>query len=350
MARANESRGLKRQAPGPLKMADIARLAGVSTSTVSRALAESPAIPLKTRKQIQRIAAENGYVINQAAQRLRSNRTRTIGVAIPLGHESDQLISDPFFLQLFGHIADEVSARNHDVLLSRIPAPRPGWLLRHVQSQKADGYIVVGQSNQHAELNAAANAFLPLVVWGAHLPEQSYCSVGSDNVGGGRAAVDRLIQAGRRRIVFLGAAPLPEIEMRLQGYRSGLERAGLSPDPELILPAHFTGDTALAAVQDLISRAVEFDAIFAASDLIALSALRALQASGIVVPDQVAIIGFDDLELAQHTHPRLTTIRQDLKRGATTMVEFLFRRMAGEETPSATLPISLIERESTPQL
>ena len=345
---SSRPRAVTTQGRAPLKMADIARLAGVSTSTVSRALAESPAIPLKTRQDIQRIATENGYVINQAAQRLRSNRTRTIGIAIPLGHESEQLISDPFFLQLFGHIADEVSARNHDVLLSRLPAPKPGWLRRHVQSQKADGYIIVGQSDQHAELNAAARTFLPLVVWGAHLPEQVYCSVGSDNVGGGRAAVDRLIETGRRRIVFLGAAPLPEIQMRLQGYRSGLERAGLPLDPDLIVPAHFTGDTALAAVQDLISRGIAFDAIFAASDVIALSALRALQASGVSVPNQVAVVGFDDLELAQHAHPRLTTIRQDLERGAATVVEFLFRRMAGEETPSATLPIALVERESTP--
>ncbi len=350
MAREDQSKALKRSGHALLKMADIARLAGVSTSTVSRALAESPAIPAKTRQQIQKIAADSGYVINQAAQRLRSSRTRTIGVAIPLGHESDQLISDPFFLQLFGHIADEVSLRNHDVLLSRVPAPKPGWLVRHVQSQKADGYIIVGQSDQHAELNAAARAFLPLIVWGAHLPEQAYCSVGSDNVGGGRAAVDRLLEAGRRRIVFLGAAPLPEIQMRLQGYLSGLERAGVQADPELIVPAHFTGDTALAAVQDLISRGIEFDAIFAASDVIALSALRALQASGVSVPDQVAVVGFDDLDVARHSHPQLTTIRQDLKRGAATVVEFLFRRMAGEETPSATLPIALVERDSTPPI
>lgn len=327
-------------------MTDIARIAGVSTSTVSRALAESPLIPVATRRQIQKIAAQHGYVINQAGQRLRSNRTRTIGVTIPLGHEADQLISDPFFLHLLGHLADEVSARDYDILLSRIPSPRPGWLTRHVQSQKADGYIVVGQSDQHEELNEAARTFLPLVVWGAHLPEQAYCSVGSDNVGGGRAATDALIQAGRKRIAFLGAAPLPEVQMRLKGYETALQRAGLPVDPELILQAHFTGDTALAAVQDLLARGVRFDAIFAASDLIAMSALKALQAGGVSVPDQVSVVGFDDLEIADHAHPRLTSVRQDLKRGAATLVEFLFRRMAGEETPSATLPIQLIERNS----
>lgn len=331
----------------PLKMTDIARLAGVATSTVSRALAESPMIPLETRREIQRIAAEHGYVINLSAQRLRSNRTRTICVAIPLGHESDQLISDPFFLQLFGHIADEVSARHYDVLLSRIPSPRPGWLTRHVQSQKADGYIIVGQSDQHHEINKAAKTFLPLVVWGAHLPDQTYCSVGSDNIGGARAAVERLITAGRRRIVFLGAAALPEVEMRLKGYQSALAAAGIAIDEELIRPAHFTGDTALAAIQSLIRDGVRFDAIFAASDVIALGALRALQASQLSVPGEVSVIGFDDLPFAEHAHPRLTTVHQDLKRGAAALVEFLFRRLDGEETPSAILPVTIIGRESS---
>ncbi len=334
------------KASTPLKMTDIAKLAGVSTSTVSRALAESPLIPATTRQQIQQIAVKHGYVIDQRGQRLRSSRTRTIGIAIPLGHESDQLISDPFFLQLFGHLADEISARHYDVLLSRIPSPAPGWLSRHVQSQKADGYIILGQSNQHAEINAAARTFLPLVVWGAHLPEQTYCSVGSDNVGGARAAVDALLQAGRKRIVFLGATALPEIEMRLRGYNTALERAGIAIDQDLIQPAHFTGDTALAAVQSLIARGIDFDGIFAASDVIALGALRGLQTAGLEVPRDVSVVGFDDLELAEHSHPRLTTIRQDLARGASALVEFLFRRLEGEETPSATLPVQIVVRNS----
>jgi DNA-binding LacI/PurR family transcriptional regulator len=330
-----------------LKMTDIARMAGVSPSTVSRALADSPLIPAVTREHIQRLAAEQGYVVNQSARRLRQNRTMTVGVVIPVGHETDQPISDPFFLELFGRVADEISKRNYDVLLTRLAAPTPGWLLRHIQSQRADGYIIVGQSDQHAALNEAARGFLPMVVWGAHLPEQAYCSVGSDNVGGGRAAVDHLVKAGRRRIAFLGAAPLPEVEMRLQGYRSGLSRAGLDADPNLILPAHFTGETAYAAIQDLVDRKIALDAVFAASDVIALSALRALSDCGLAVPGDVAVVGFDGLELAAHSHPHLTTVRQDLRRGASTLVEFLFRRLAGEETPSATLPVELIRRESS---
>ncbi len=135
--------------------------------------------------------------------------------------------------------------------------------------------------------------------------------------------------------------------MRLNGYKGALQRAGLSIDERLIVPAHFTGEFAYAAVQELLSRGVKFDAIFAASDVIALSALKALQTSGLSCPEDVAVIGFDDLDIAEHSHPPLTTVRQDLRRGASTLVEFLFNRMAGEVTPSATLPIELIVRQST---
>jgi DNA-binding LacI/PurR family transcriptional regulator len=332
----------------PMKMSDIARLAGVSASTVSRALAGHPALPEATRASIQKLAAEHGYAINQSARSLRQRQTRTIGIAIPLGHETQQMISDPFFLQLFGHFADEISSRSYDVLLSRNPAPDPDWLARLAQSHRADGFIVVGQSNQHEMLNAASRNYMPLVVWGAHLPGQHYCSVGSDNEGGGRIAVEHLLRSGRRRIVFLGATDLPEISMRLAGYRAALASAGVSFDERLVIQAHFTGETAFAAVQDLLKRRVRFDAIFAASDLIALSALRALEEGGKSCPEDVAVVGFDDLDIAEHSRPALTTVRQDLARGARTLVEFLFRRIEGEETPSATLPVELVLRASAP--
>ena len=329
-----------------LKMADIARLAGVSTSTVSRALANNPLIPVQTRQEILRIAAEQGYVVDQSARSFRQRRTLTIGIAIPLGHERAQMVSDPFFLALFGRLADEITSRDYDVLLTRMPAPTRGWFARMLQSQRADGYIILGQSDQHDELNEAARNYLPLVVWGAHLPEQIYCSVGSDNVGGARAAVDHLIQNGRRRIVFLGATHLPEIDLRLQGYRQALARGQIELDERLVRPAHFAGETAFASVQQLVQDQIPFDAIFAASDLIALSALKALQASGLRCPQDVAVVGFDDLDIAEHASPPLTTVHQDLRRGSATLVEFLFRRLDGEETPSVTLPAELVVRAS----
>lgn len=330
----------------PIKMADIARMAGVSVSTVSRALAGSTLVPQAKREEILALAQAQGYVINEQARNLRLKKTRTIGVVIPLGHEVGQLISDPFFIELLGRLADEITARDYNVLLTKVARPEPGWQDRLIQSQKADGLIVIGQSDQHEALNAVARTYLPLVVWGAHLPSQLYCSVGSDNIGGARLAVEHLVQKGRRRIAFLGVPSLPEVGLRYDGYRRALAAAGIAEDPALLAPAHFTVDTAYDTVRGLIDSKVPFDAIFAVSDVIAIAAIKALNAAGLRVPDDVAVVGFDDITIAAYVNPPLTSVRQDLARGAKVMIDLLFRRMEGENTPSATMPAELVIRKS----
>lgn len=330
----------------PIKMADIARMAGVSVSTVSRALSGSTLVPQAKREEILALAQAQGYVINEQARNLRLKKTRTIGVVIPLGHEVGQLISDPFFIELLGRLADEITDRDYNVLLTKVARPEPGWQDRLIQSQKADGLIVIGQSDQHEALNAVARDYLPLVVWGAHLPSQLYCSVGSDNIGGARLGVDHLLKLGRRRIAFLGVPDLPEVGLRYQGYRRALAAAHIAEDPALLAPAHFTVDTAYDTVRGLIDSKVPFDAIFAVSDVIAIAAIKALNAAGLRVPDDVAVVGFDDITIAAYVSPPLTSVRQDLARGAKVMVDLLFRRMEGENTPSATMPAELVIRKS----
>jgi DNA-binding LacI/PurR family transcriptional regulator len=182
---------------GRLKMADIARMAGVSISTVSRALAGNPLIPKTLRDQIVEIAQTHGYVVNQSARSLRLRKTDTIGVIIPLAHEAGQLISDPFFLEMLGRLADEITRRNYSVLLNKVIVTEAGWLERIIQSHRADGLVLIGQSTQHQALNTVADTYRPMVVWGAQLPGQRYCAVGSDNVEGGRLAVAHLVAQGR---------------------------------------------------------------------------------------------------------------------------------------------------------
>lgn len=330
------------------KMADIARIAGVSASTVSRALADNPAIPEATRKAIQALASEHGYEINRSARNLRQSQTRTIAVALPLGHEREQLISDPFFLRLFGHLADEISKRGYDILLVREPAPDSSWLGRLIRSQRADGFVIVGQSDQHEALNAASQNFLPLVVFGAELEGQDYCSVGSDNFEGGRLATDHLLRSGRRRILFLGPAELPQIDLRLAGYRKAIQDRRICADDALVLPAHFTGDSGYREVRNALATGLQFDGIFAASDSIALSAIRAIEDSGHRCPDDIAVTGFDDSDIASQARPALTTVRQDFRAIAQTLADFLFRRLNGEKTPTAMLPVGLVIRESAP--
>jgi DNA-binding LacI/PurR family transcriptional regulator len=328
-------------------MSDIARLAGVSPSTVSRALADSPLVTARKREEIHRLARERGYVVNSTARNLRLQRTQTLGVVVPLAHETSQPLSDPFFMEMLGWLADAITQRGYGMFLLKVLPPMEGWLTDLIASQRADGIIVIGQSTEHAVLEAAAQSYKPLVVWGGHLPLQSYCTVGTDNVAGALAAVEHLIRLGRNRIVFVGDPSVPEIGLRYEGYRLAHERAPhLSPPPQLV-PAQLTPDTSFEAVRAFIASGGSFDAIFAASDVIAMSALRALTAAGLNVPRDVAVVGFDDIAVAAHTNPPLTTVRQDIERGARTLVDLLFRRMAGEDTPSCTLPAELVVRESS---
>ena len=331
---------------GRLKMADIAGMAGVSVSTVSRALAGNPLIPEPLRDRIAEIARTHGYVVNQSARSLRLRKTETIGVILPLAHEAGQMISDPFFLEMVGRLADEITRRDYLVLLNRVIATEPGWLDRIIQSHRADGLLVIGQSDQHEALNRAAAFYRPMVVWGAPMPEQRYCLVGADNREGARLAVAHLVARGRRRIVFLGKTDAPEAAHRFEGYRRGLEAAGIAFDPALVIPSRYTRADAERAVGGLLASGIAFDAIFAFSDVLALTALTTLRRSARSGDRDVAVIGFDDIMLSQHATPSLTTIRQDMEAGARAMVDLLFRRMAGDDAASVIFPVELVVRES----
>ncbi|MGH8227424.1 MAG: LacI family DNA-binding transcriptional regulator [Steroidobacteraceae bacterium] len=329
-------------------MADLAKLAGVHASTVSRALAGSPLVEERTRKQILKLARERGYVVNAVARNLRLKRTQTISVAIPLQHEAGQPLTDPFFVEMIGHLAEAITQRGYGMILQKFLPPMGDWLQDLIGSGRSDGIVVIGQSTAHEKLQAVASSYLPLVVWGGHLGIQTYCSVGTDNAGGALMAVEHLLKSGRRHIVFFGDPTVPEIRLRHEGYRLALSRAPRGASAPQLVPAHLTSDAAYDAMRDYIRRGRTFDAVFAATDVIAISAMRAILASGRTIPQDVAVVGFDDITLAAHTNPRLTTVRQDRERGARMLVDLLFRRIEGEKTSSATMPAELIVRESAP--
>jgi DNA-binding LacI/PurR family transcriptional regulator len=330
-----------------VKMVDVARLAGVSLATVSRALAGSPLVPDAQRQRILAIAEDHGYAVNSAASNLRKQTTQTVGLVLPMGHETLQQVTDPFLLELTGNLSEEVFKRGYDLLMSKNPAPHHGWLPALVRSHRFDGLLVLGQSDQHPEINALSGGYDPMVVWGERLADQTYCSVGVDNVDGGRMAARHLLACGRTQILFLGPTQVPEVASRLKGFNEALTAAGLPPKPNQVVEAHFTQASAYDTVRGLIAARRKFDAIFAASDVIALAAITALTDSGRSVPQDVSVCGFDDVAMSKNLSPPLTTIRQDLRLGAQLMVDLLFRRMAGEKTSSAIIPASLIERGST---
>lgn len=327
-------------------MNQLAKLAGVSVSTVSRALAGNPAIKDRTREMVAALAREHGFQPNMAARNLRLRRTEAIGVVLPLGHQADQHLTDPFFLSLIGYLADELSQRGYDMLLRKIVPHNHHWLRELAESGRVDGIIVIGQSDQEAELALVARSYKPMVVWGASLPGQTYVTVGSDNVAGGALAARHLIARGRKRLIFLGASRAPELAQREEGFRLACEAAGLGANAHS-LQVGLVAEHAYRDLLDILDREAGVDGIVAASDVIATAAIRALEARKCSVPRDVAVVGYDDVPLAQHMVPTLTTIRQDLALGAHMMIAKLIGLIGGEPQSSTVMAPELVVRQSS---
>lgn len=326
-----------------MKLSDLAALAGVSTSTVSRALSGHSSVNKATQERIRALAAEHDVRPNQLARNLRLRNTGAVGLAMPLGHARAQHLTDPFFLSLLGFVADLLVDRGYDILLSRVLPEDDHWLDRLVDSGRIDGLLLVGQSDQYETIERVAARYPPLVVWGVHRKGQRHITIGSDNVAGGRFAAAHLIGRGARQLLFLGDPAPPEFADRLEGFRAGASSAGVSVE---LLASAMDPDSAYDAMRARIARGNVPQGVFAASDVAAMSVLRALAEAGIDTPAQTAVIGYDDVTLAAHTSPPLTTIRQDLVVGARLMVDALLKRIEGHPADSAIVPPELIVRAS----
>jgi DNA-binding LacI/PurR family transcriptional regulator len=332
---------------GKVQMEDIAQLAGVSRSTVSRALSHSPVVNLETRERIERLARSLKYSINVGARNLRLQQNRTVAVVLPFDANTHQSVSDPFFVSLMGSLADALTARGYDMLVSRIDAERLDLAGDLAASGRAIGVILVGQWHHHDQINDLAARRSPIVVWGAHLPQQFYCTIGGDNIAGGILATEHLLATGNRRIAFFGDIGLPEVGHRFAGYEQALSRNGVACAAELVCHTPFVDGSACAAVAALIDKGIRFDAIFASSDLLAMEAIRALRERGLRVPHDFAVVGYDDIAVARYYHPSLTTIRQPVTSGGEALVEALLKLLDGKRVASQILPTELIVRESS---
>ena len=327
-------------------IAELAQIAGVSAGTVSRALAGKSLVNAATRDRIQALAREYDFRPNQMARRLRTQRTGVIGVVVPLGHERRQHLSDPFFMTMLGHLADGLTENGYDLMLSRVIPDTDDWIERITDSGMLDGVLLIGQSDQRATIERNAAHYRPLVVWGRYEPGQTHCVVGTDNHAGGALAARHLVERGARRIAFMGDPHAPEIRQRLEGFQAALAESGRG-DTITLLPTHLAADLLEAEIAEhFAGNVAPFDGIFAASDVIAMSALRVLADRGVAVPDTTRVIGFDDLSIAMQTVPRLTTIRQDIARGAAAMIDMIFKRLNGEDTVSLVMPPELVVRDS----
>jgi DNA-binding LacI/PurR family transcriptional regulator len=332
---------------GATRLEDLAKRAGVSISTASRALNDSPAVNKRTKQAIWKLARELDYPFRRYMPAGPIGAEGAIAIIVPRPQRREIHFADPFFLQLFAGVGEAARERGCDYLVSHIAPSTFEDVHEAMNTSRADGVIFLGQSALHGAFNRLAETEARFVVWGAQLPDQKYCSVGSDNVLGGRRATAHLARLGRKRIVFLGdTEAAPEATQRLRGYSEALAQAGLAADPELIAPAHWEPESAEASVDALIHQGVSFDAIFAASDLIALGAIRALRHAGIAVPRDVSIVGYDDLMLSRYASPALTTIAQDTAKAGRLLVSKLLDAGGQKAMRSERLPTELIVRES----
>lgn len=327
------------------RLEDIAREAGVSISTVSRALNDSPAVKRRTKQEIWRIARAHDYDFRSHMPNGPVGADATIAVIVPAPQSRETRVADPFFLELLAGIAEAARERNVDLVLSHV-APRTAEELEFAMTtSRATGMIFIGQSSLHEGFNSLVSKDDRFVVWGAEFSDAAYCTIGSDNLAGGRRATSHLLRLGRRRILFLGDTEAPEAEQRFRGYRRALEEAGIDLDPDLAVAAHFDVHSGDAATRSAIDRGIAFDGIFAASDLIAMGALRALSSAGISVPDEVSVVGYDNIPAARLVTPRLTTIDQDTNLAGRMLVSKLIDTQGGQPI-SERLETSLLIRES----
>ena len=330
---------------------DIAYLAGVSQPTVSRALRGDKAVSAKTRARIEEIARDLKYTVDKNASSLRSQRSNTIALLFFEDPTPDESMINPFFLAMLGSITRACANRGLDLLIS-FQKMEDDWHTQYQDSHRADGLILLGYGDYtlyRKRLDQLDEQGTHFARWGSVSSDLSGSTVGSDNFEAGQIAGQHLIERGRENIAFLGHADehYPEFESRYQGLYAAQIQAGLEPDPALQFDAITTEEAGHAAARDLIASDASFDAIFAASDLIAIGALRALAEAGRSVPGDVAVIGFDDIPAAGLTNPPLTTIMQDIKGAGERLVETLLAEIEGRDRPDNRLSAKLIVRGST---
>ncbi len=328
---------------------EVAQLAQVSQATVSRALRDSPLVKPETRARIQEIARELHYRTDRSAAGLRTRRSRTL--ALLLFEESpDEAQINPFFLSMLGHIARAAARRSFDLLMS-FQQLSDDWHTDYELSNRADGMILLGYGDylKYAErLRHLAETDSHFVIWGPvieKLPGHYLCC---DNAWGARLATEHLLRQGRSRVAFVGGVSdgSPEFQLRHRGFAEVLGGAGLGPDPQLHAEAQSLEADGYRSCRMLLESGVPFDAVFAASDLIAMGVIHALQDRGLSVPRDVAVVGFDDIASAADFNPPLTTVRQDTRLAGELLVENLIRLIDGQAVEPTLIAPELVVRAS----
>lgn len=329
-------------------IADIARLAGVSKSTVSRALSDSPLICDETKDRVRTIAKKYNFQINIPARRLSMQRSRTIGFVTHAYHSKEcYSMTDLFLLEIMGAVTSTLSSYHYDLLMAQVDPEDPEWPQQYLNTGRVDGFILLTSTRKRFHIRSLVEMKAPFIVWGIPLPTYTYCSVTGDNFNGGRLAGEHLAKIGRRKIGFLGG-PQGELEVqkRYEGFASALQQAGLEVDPGLVSFGEFSNASGAEQMEKLLKQGRSVDAVFANSDLMAAAAVNVIREAGLRVPEDIAVIGYDDLSIASFNSPPLTTIRQNIPLAGKLLAQNLIQNIETGMVTNVSIPAELIVRKS----
>jgi LacI family transcriptional regulator len=288
---------------------DVARLAGVSPATASQALNGHPRVHATTRQRVVDAAAQLRYAPNLHGRRLARRRAECL--AVVQGRNLATVFSDSFYRVVLGGVAETIHARGFSLVIT--PAPRTGAtradLVRALGQGSVDGALVVGVPDDDWLL-ALLDRQLPLVLVDTHIPGMAVPAVSPDYAEGARMGTAHLLGLGHRRVAFLGAAvAYPFGRETMDGYTAALAEAGVRPEPDLVQRADIGVEPAIAATRALLAARPPPTALFAVTDVMAIGAIRAARAQGLRVPEDLAVVGMDDVELSGYFDPPLTTVR-----------------------------------------
>lgn len=328
---------------------DIAALAGVSQPTVSRALSGNPSVSEETRRRVLEAAEQLHYKVDKNASGLRRQHSKTLALLF-FEEWPDGALINPFYLSLVGPMVRRCAEHGYDLLIS-FQQLSSDWHVDYEDSRKADGIILLGYGDYleyRPRLEQLVARGAHFVRWGTGGESTLGTTISSDNEQGGFDATTHLLQGGRRKIAFIGTAGpgFPEVQERWRGYCRALHAAGIEPDEKLHVDAAPDESEGRAAAMQLLERGVDFDAVFAASDVAAIGALHALQQAGRGVPE-TAVVGFDDIPAACLASPPLTTITQDSRQAAEALIDTLLESIETGSARDRVLPVRLTVRQSS---
>lgn len=328
----------------PPTLGQVAQLAGVSIATASRVLNNSAPVSVQARQQVRDAVVRLGYVRHRAAP--TSPRERIRSVAVVVCANNVRFFGDPFFAQVISGATEACAARDIPLMVIPVTDDRIAFVERYLQGGHVDGVLLMAAHVQHPLSVSLPAAGMPVTMVGRPLQPTRASYVDADNRGGARLAVEHLVSKGRRNIATIAGRQDMAVGLdRLAGYRAGLDAAGLAP---AVAYGDFTHASGVHAMWRLLDQRPGLDAVFVASDIMAAGALHALRKAGRRVPDDVAVVGFDDLPMAKHTQPPLTTIRQPIDQFGAVAAELLLAAIDGNgQEADPVLPTTLVTRETT---